>query len=75
MSTSWKTSVAGLCSDAWDLSPIRTQRVIDELEVLIATDQLSDLAVAGVLLAVGMRDPNAGAAARSIRATIGHTRT
>jgi hypothetical protein len=47
--------------------------VIEEIEVLIATDQLSELSVAGVLSRVGMMDPIVGAAARSIRATIGDT--
>ena len=73
MRRSWQTYVATLCNDAWDLSALRTQKVIEEIEVLIATDQLSELSVAGVLAGIGMRDPVVGAAARSIRATIGKT--
>jgi len=74
LNRSWQTYVAHLCSDAWGLNGVRSQKVIEELEVLIATDQLSDMSVAGVLSSVGMRDPGLGAAARSIRATIGDTR-
>ena len=74
MRTSWKSSVADLCSVELHLSPVRTLHVIEQIEVLIATDQLTELAVTGVLVGVGMRDPNACAAARSIRATISHAR-
>jgi hypothetical protein len=74
MKTSWKTSVADLCSRELRLGPIRTLRVIEQIEVLIATDQVTELAVTGVLVDVGMKDPNAGAAARSIRSTISHAR-
>jgi hypothetical protein len=73
MRRSWQTYVASLCNDAWDLSALRTQKLIEEIEVLIATDQLSELSVAGALSRIGMSDPIVGAAARSIRATIGTT--
>lgn len=73
MKTAWKTYVADLCYDAWELSPHRTQKLIEDIEVLITTDQLSDFALAGVLSSVGMSQSFAGAAAESIRATIrGH---
>jgi hypothetical protein len=71
---SWQTYVANLCHDAWGLSALRSTKVIEEIEVLITTDQLSDLSVASVLSSVGMADPILGEAARSIRATIGDTR-
>jgi hypothetical protein len=73
LNRSWQSYVASLCSDAWGLGPHRSETIIEEIEVLIATDQLSDVAVAGVLSRVGMVDPVVGAAARSIRATIGDT--
>jgi hypothetical protein len=68
---SWQTYVANLCSDAWGLSALRSKKVVEEIEVLIATDQLSDASVAGVLARVGVVDTVVGAAARSIRITIG----
>lgn len=71
MDRSWKIYVADLCADSWDLSSRRIQRVIEGIEVLIATDQLSDFAVAGLLSGVGMSTSLAAAAAPSIRATIG----
>lgn len=74
MNSSWQTCVADLCRNTWNLGPRRAQRVIEGIEVLIATDQLSDFALAGVLSGVGMKDPVAGAAARAIRDTIGDTR-
>jgi len=70
MDRSWKVYVANLCGDAWDLSPHRIQRVIEGLDVLIATDQLSDMTVAEVLTGIGMRDPSVGPAAQCIRETI-----
>jgi len=73
MNPSWKSRVQRLCYDDWDLGPLRTRRVVEEIEFLIATDQLSELALAGVLSTVGMSDPSAGAAARSIRETLGDT--
>jgi len=71
MDRSWKIYVADLCSDAWGLSSRRIQKVIEGIEVLIATDQLSDFALAGILSSVGMSQSLAAAAAPSIRATIG----
>jgi len=70
MSRSWKGYVSKLCNDRWQLSPHRTQRVVDDIEFLIATDQLSEVTVTGVLTTVGMRDPWASNAAKSIQATI-----
>jgi hypothetical protein len=70
MNASWKNYVAGLCGDAWQLGPHRTRRVIEGIEVLIATDQLSDFSLAGVLSSVGVSEDFAGAAAAGIRATI-----
>ncbi len=70
MDVSWKIYVADLCADSWNLSSHRIQRVIEGIEVLIATDQLSDFSVAGLLTGVGMSASLAGAAAPSIRATI-----
>ena len=70
MNTAWKNYVADLCYNGWDLNPFRTQKVIEAIEVLIATDQLSDFALAGVLSSVGMSDAFAGEAAESIRRTI-----
>jgi len=52
MDRSWKIYVADLCSDAWGLSSRRIQKVIEGIEVLIATDQLSDFALAGILSSV-----------------------
>lgn len=74
MSRSWQIDVAKLCSGTWDLGPHRTRKVIEELQVLISTDQLSDMAVVGVLTTVGLGDATASAAARSIRGAIGSTR-
>lgn len=74
MNRSWQSYVASLCSDAWGMTTAGSDEVIEEIEVLIATDQLSDLAVAGVLSGVGLADAMVGEAARSIRATIGDTR-
>lgn len=71
MNAAWKTYVADLCGDTWNLNPRRIRTVIEGIEVLIATDQLSDFALVGILSGVGMREPTAGKAARSIRATIG----
>jgi hypothetical protein len=71
MNRAWRMSVARLCRDAWKLNPHRIRRVVDEIEVLIATDQLSEFSVAGVLDTVGLRGPAASEAARSIRAAIG----
>lgn len=73
MNSSWKSSVEGLCSDSWGLNPRRTQQVIEELGFLMAADQLSEVSIAGVLATVGLGDPAAGPAARSIRAAIGDT--
>lgn len=74
MTRSWEVDVAKLCTGAWDLSPHRTRKVIEELQVLISTDQLSDMAVAGVLSTCGMGEPTASTAARSIRIVIGSPR-
>ncbi len=70
MNRSWKLYVTNLCCDAWNLSPRRIQRVIEGLEFLIASDQLSDMSVAGVLSEMGMSDPAVTEAAHSIRTTI-----
>ena len=70
MDASWKTYVENLCSDAWALGPFSTKKVIEGIEVLIATDQLSDFSLVGVLSSVGVQDSYAGAAAPSIRHTI-----
>lgn len=71
MDRSWKIYVADLCSEAWGLSSRRIQRVIEGIEVLIVTDQLSDFSLAGLLSSVGMSPSRASAAAPSIRAAIG----
>lgn len=74
MNRSWQSYVTSLCGDAWGISARRSERIVEEIETLIATDQLSDVSVASVLSSVGMADPVLGEAARSIRATIGDTR-
>jgi hypothetical protein len=70
MDRSWKVYVANLCGDAWNLNPHRTQRVIEGIDFLVASDQLTDMTVAEVLASIGMRDPGVSEAARSIRQTI-----
>jgi hypothetical protein len=72
MSRSWQSYVEGLCSDAWNMSPRRIRRVIEGIDVLITTEQLSDVAVADVLSGAGVPQPVLSDAARSIRVTIGN---
>lgn len=75
MNRSWKPYVASMCNDAWSLDAASALRVIKGLEVLIATDQISDFAVAGVLSGVGVSESYASEAAPSIRATINKSLT
>jgi len=69
----WERYVATMCSDAWELGPLVTRKVIDALEFLVAADQVSDLTVAEVLLQVGVDGAEAEMAAPGIRATIKHS--
>jgi hypothetical protein len=69
----WKRYVATMCGDAWNLDPHATDRVLHDIEALITHDRLCDAAVAEVLSRVGVSELAAGAAAGSIRVTIGNS--
>ena len=66
----WEPYVATMCSDAWELGPLVTRKVIEGLEFLVAADQVSDFTVAEILLGVGVDGAEADMAAPGIRATI-----
>lgn len=66
----WRGFVRTMCHDGWAFGPQDTQKVIDGLEFLVASDQVSDFTVADVLLSVGVRDAEADMAAPRIRRTI-----
>ena len=59
-----------MCSDAWQLGPFVTEKVIEGLEFLVASDTVSDFTVAEVLCHVGVDGAEAEMAAPGIRATI-----
>ena len=66
----WERHVVTMCSDAWQLGPHVTRKVIEGLEFLVASDSVSDFTVAEVLCAVGVDGPEAEMAAPGIRSTI-----
>jgi len=66
----WRGYVATMCVDAWEFGPQMTEKVIESLEFLVASDQVSDFTVADVLCRVGVNGPEADMAAPGIRATI-----
>lgn len=66
----WRGYVATMCTDAWEFGPQMTQKVIEGLEFLVASDQVSDFTVADVLCRVGVEGAEADMAAPGIRATI-----
>ena len=66
----WRGYVRTMCSDGWAFGPQVTQKVIDGLEFLVASDQVSDFTVAEVLLGVGVQSSEADMAAPGIRKTI-----
>ena len=66
----WKGHVVMMCRDAWELGPLVTRKVVEELEFLAAADQVSDFNVAEVLCRVGVSGDEADMAAPGIRATI-----
>ena len=70
----WERYVATMCSDAWELGPQVTRKVIDGLAFLVASDQVNDLTVAEVLVRVGVNGAEADMAAPGIRATIKRVR-
>lgn len=70
MKGEWKEHVATMCRDAWELGPMVTRKVLQELEFLTAADQVSDFTVAEALRHVGVDGADAEMAAPGIRATI-----
>jgi hypothetical protein len=66
----WRGHVATLCRDAWELGPLVTRKVVQELEFLDAADQVSDFTVAEALRRVGVNGAEADMAAPGIRVTI-----
>ena len=66
----WECHVVTMCSDAWQLGPYVTEKVIGDLEFLVAADQVSDFTIAEVLCGVGVDGAEAEMAAPGIRATI-----
>jgi hypothetical protein len=66
----WKGLVATMCRDAWELGPLVTQKVVQDLEFQDAADQVSDFTVAEVLCRVGVDGNEADMAAPGIRATL-----
>jgi len=59
-----------MCRDAWELGPIVSEKVIQELEFLAAADQVSDFTVAEALCRVGVNGAEADMAAPGIRVMI-----
>jgi len=66
----WRGYVRTMCHDGWMFGPQVTQKVIEGLEFLVASDQVSDFTVAEVLLGVGVKNSEADMAAPGIRETI-----
>jgi hypothetical protein len=69
----WKGYVETMCVDAWEFGPQMTRKVIEGLEFLVVSDQVSDFTVADVLCRLGVSIPEADMAAPGIRATIKQT--
>jgi len=70
----WERHVVTMCSDAWQLGPHVTRKVVEGLEFLVASDSVSDFTVAEVLSGVGVNGAEAEMAAPGIRATIKRSR-
>ena len=66
----WRRYVATLCGDAWELTPEATARIMEGIEGLIASERVTDSAVAGVLLDAGVRSAALHLTALSIRVMI-----
>ena len=66
----WRDYVRSMCNDGWAFGPQVTKKVIEGLEFLVASDQVSDFTVSEVLLGVGVRSNEADMAAPGIRKTI-----
>jgi hypothetical protein len=66
----WRGYVRTMCHDGWAFGPQVTQRVIEGIEFLVASDQVSDFAVAEVLLGHGVKSTEADQAAPRIHKTI-----
>ncbi|MDH3206362.1 MAG: hypothetical protein OEO79_07110 [Gemmatimonadota bacterium] len=70
----WERHVVTMCSDAWQLGPYVTKKVVEGLEFLVVSDSVSDFTVAEVLCGVGVDGAEAEMAAPGIRATIKRSR-
>ena len=66
----WKRYVARLCSEAWGLDALATDKVVTRLEALVAADDLTDSAVARVLYRSGVPEYSADLISSSIRVAI-----
>ncbi|MGD2047781.1 MAG: hypothetical protein PVJ80_14305 [Gemmatimonadota bacterium] len=66
----WEQHVTTMCSDAWEIGPFVTEKVIAALEHLVVADQVSDFTVAEVLCRFGVDGAEADMAAPGIHATM-----
>jgi len=69
-SEQWRGQVRTLCNDGWKLGPFTTKKVIEGLEFLVASDQVTDFKVAEVLCGVGVQSSEADRVAPGISKTI-----
>ena len=67
---SWRTYVRRLCADAWALDDATVETVLGEVESLIASEEVSDPALAQVLAGCGVTRSSAEMIAPSIRVVI-----
>ena len=65
--TPWKRYVSRLCADAWELDALATEKLLVRIEALAAAGELTDSAVARVLLRAGVAASAADQIAPSIR--------
>jgi hypothetical protein len=66
----WRRYVATLCGDAWELTPDATAQIMEGIERLIASEQVTDSAVARVLREAGVRSTALDLTALSIRVVV-----
>ena len=67
---SWRGYVSRLGRSAWHLDAATAERLVENIELLLDTDELSDATLRDVLLGVGVGEREADSAAAWIRGVI-----
>ena len=69
-STPWKRYVSRLCSEAWELDALATEKLLSRIAALVAVGEVTDSAVARVLHRSGVAASAADHIAPSIRTAL-----